>query len=304
MKDRALLTGASGFLGNQMLQVLSANYQFITVGRSAGSENHFQLDLSKNVTNNFPAFKLVIHCAGKAHVVPGTAAEEAEFYNVNLQGTINLCQSLLDSDAVPEAFIFISTVAVYGVDAGNLIREEHALDGVTPYAKSKIQAEQYLQNWAKKHQVRLSIFRLPLIAGPNPPGNLGAMIKGIRSSRYLSIGKATAKKSIVWAADVADLIPVAAATAGIFNLTDGRHPSFRELEICIATALEKKTPPAIPMFAARIMGRVGDLLGKRAPVNTNKLRKITSTLTFDDQKARKMLNWKPSDVIEKLSLTI
>lgn len=304
MKDRALLTGASGFLGTQILQVLSASYEFFTVGRNAGTENHFQLDLSKNTTNNFPSFKLVIHCAGKAHVVPKTPAEEAEFYDVNLQGTINLCQSLVDADAVPEAFIFISTVAVYGVDEGTLIKEEHALDGNTPYAKSKIQAEQYLQDWAEKHQVRLSIFRLPLIAGPNPPGNLGAMIAGIRSSRYLSIGKAMARKSIVWAADVAELIPVAAGTAGIYNLTDGRHPSFRELEICIATALKKKTPPAIPMLAARMMGRVGDLLGKRAPVNTSKLRKITSTLTFDDQKAGKMLGWKPSDVIEKLSATI
>lgn len=307
MKDSALLTGASGFLGKQILDVLSIHYDFSIIGRSAlksDNKRYFQLDLAKEKTKDLPSFKLVIHCAGKAHVVPRTPEEEDEFYQVNLQGTINLCDSLVNSNAIPESFVFMSTVAVYGVDNGELIVEDHPLDGKTPYAKSKILSEKYLLEWSEKHNVRLLILRLPLIAGPNPPGNLGAMIRGIATSRYLSIGKAGAHKSIVWANDIAELIPSAAKVGGIFNLTDGKHPSFRELEICIAAALGKKVPASIPLAIAKVIGRVGDLLGKRAPINSEKLSKITSTLTFDDRKARVLLNWNPSGVIEKLSAVL
>jgi nucleoside-diphosphate-sugar epimerase len=303
MKDGILLTGASGFLGTQLLHTLQPRYTVTTVGRTALSSHarHLQLDLATEKTGTLSPQKAVIHCAGKAHVVPRTAEEEEAFYRVNVQGTVHLCESLVSSGAIPEYFVFISTVAVYGVDEGTLISEQHPLNGETPYAKSKIRAEQFLSGWCSQHNVRLLILRLPLIAGPQPPGNLGAMIKGIASGKYLSIGKAAARKSVVWASDVAEIVPHAMLMGGIFNLTDGYHPSFRELETCIAGALNKKVPMAIPMGVARMIAGVGDLLGKRAPVNTDKLRKITSTLTFDDRKARKELNWRPSRVIDKLS---
>ncbi|WP_409994862.1 NAD-dependent epimerase/dehydratase family protein [Chitinophaga pinensis] len=182
-----------------------------------------------------------------------------------------------------------------------MINELHPLNGDSPYARSKIQAEHYLTEWCGQRDVQLLILRLPLIAGPEPPGNLGAMIRGISSGRYLSIGEAAARKSVVWAGDVAAVIPVAMKEGGVYNLTDGYHPSFRELETCIATALKKKPPSAIPMGMAKVIAGVGNLLGKRAPVNSDKLRKITSTLTFDDGKARRAFNWQPSRVIDKLS---
>ena len=49
----------------------------------------------------------------------------------------------LEKVGVPKALVFISTVAVYGRDFGELITELHPLNGNTPYAKSKIMAEKY-----------------------------------------------------------------------------------------------------------------------------------------------------------------
>ncbi|QHS58246.1 NAD-dependent epimerase/dehydratase family protein [Chitinophaga agri] len=307
MKDNAhaLITGASGFLGGMILDRLSDTYHFTTIGRKAvNAPVHLQMDLAREIRADIPVQQVVIHCAGKAHAVPRTAAEEKAFYEVNLDGTINLCRSLEASGAVPSSMVFISTVAVYGLDEGELVSEAHCLKGNTPYGKSKIAAEQFLTQWATEQHVQLLVLRLPLIAGINAPGNLGAMIKGIASSRYMSIGNATARKSIVWAGDVADLIPQVQGKEGVYNLTDGRHPSFRELETCIASALKKKQPVAIPVQLARLIGYAGDMLGRYAPVNSDKLRKITSTLTFDDTKAREQLGWNPSSVIEKLSTAL
>jgi GlcNAc-P-P-Und epimerase len=161
-------------------------------------------------------------------------------------------------------------------------------------------AEEWLHEWAVKNNIRLSILRLPLVAGPNPPGNLGVMIKGITSGRYLSIGEANARKSMVGAEDIAYIIPQLAQKGGVYNLTDGYHPSFGELERNIAFALGKKPPVKVSLFFAKVLAFFGNFLGNKSPVNSDKLKKITSTLTFDDTKARVLLNWRPNSVLDKL----
>jgi len=303
-KDKYLVTGGNGFFGSILTRCLKqAGNNVCLLGRSAGNDLAFDIATKFDLPAGLE-FNTVIHAAGKAHIVPRTAQEGDEFFKVNFEGTQNLCHALEKLTDRPSAFVFISTIAVYGVDEGAGISESHALNGKTPYAKSKIMAEEWLQEWASKNQVKLGILRLPLIAGPNPPGNLGAMISGIRKGRYFSIGNASAKKSIVWAEDIAGIIPQVAREGGAFNLTDGYHPSFGELEKTIAHALGKKDPMKIPATLARFIGRTGDILGNASPINTNKLKKITSTLTFDDSKARQLLNWNPSPVLEKLPCTL
>ncbi len=295
-----LITGASGFLGGIINNSLKESGNNIhSLGRSTSN------DICVDITHETPvlndSFDIIIHCAGKAHSVPKTLEEEKEFYDVNYQGTINICKAIDKLEIKPRAFIFISTIAVYGLDTGIGITEECPLLGSTPYAKSKIQAEAYLQTWAKEKNITLGILRLPLIAGPNPPGNLGAMIKGIKTGSYLSIGNASSKKSVVWAEDVASIIPKLSEIGGIYNLTDTYHPTFGELEKAISKALGKKSPMKIPLSAARLLGKIGDLIGSRAPINSDKINKITSSLTFDDSKAREKLFWKPTKVLNKIS---
>jgi GlcNAc-P-P-Und epimerase len=295
---KILLTGASGFLGSVMKKHFqSLQAVVITLGRNAN--NDIQKDL--NEVTALPLVDIVVHAAGKAHIVPKTKAEADDFFTVNLEGTKKLCAALETN--LPKAFVFISTVAVYGVDEGTMIDEAHALNGTTPYAKSKIEAEQFLQNWCAAKQVKLSIFRLPLIAGPKAPGNLGAMINDIQSGKYFRIGNGDAKKSIVMASDVAAIIPHAAAIGGIYNLTDGYHPSFKELEENFAKQLGGKSIKTIPLFIATMAGWVGDVFAF-FPINSNKRRKITATLTFADQKAKDNLNWQPNKVLDKYKIEI
>jgi nucleoside-diphosphate-sugar epimerase len=301
MFKKALITGASGFLGSIISNSLrNLNYQVKTLGRS--KENDFSIDLAEE---NFKldineVFDIVIHVAGKAHFIPTTQKERQAFYNTNFEGTKRLCNLLVSSKTVPKSFIFISSVSVYGVYEGELISEEHPLNGADPYAQSKILAEEWLQTWANDNKVILSILRLPLLVGPNPPGNLGAMIKGIKSGKHVSIGNANAKKSMVLAEDIVKIIPALEVRGGIYNLTDGHHPSFGELEKVISSAIGKNPPMKIPMGIAQIIAFIGDLIGRKSPINRDKLRKITSTLTFDDSKARKMLGWRSTPVVQQL----
>lgn len=294
-----LFTGASGFLGRNLCSLLKKEYEISTVGLN------LQDDYYINIAQNVPVFRerydVVLHAAGKAHSVPKTEEEKQLFFDVNLQGTKNLCVALEKSN-IPRTFIFISTVAVYGCDAGEEITEEHPLLGTTPYALSKIQAEQYLQSWCDKHQVTLGIIRPSLIAGPNPPGNLGAMIQGIKQGRYLCVGGGCCQKSVLMVQDIARLIPLLAEKGGTYNVCDTYQPTFRELEIIIAKQLGKGVPLSIPYWLAKGMALVGDCIGKRAPINSLKLKKVTESLTFSNAKAVRELGWKPMSVLNNFKI--
>lgn len=296
-----LITGATGFLGREIVNKMNFHkIPFITLGQSAGNT------MRCNLANEIPEIQeveLVIHAAGKAHSVPKTDEEKADFFKVNVQGTKNLLASL-DTNQSLKKFVFISSVAVYGLTGGSEIDENTPLNANDAYGKSKIEAELIIQNWCKAKNIEYYILRLPLIAGANPPGNLGAMIKALKKGFYFSIGQADVKKSMVLASDVAELIPKLNGTSGIYNLTDGCHPTFDELEKGLAKTLSVKNPLKIPQTVATLIAKIGDILGNKSPINSQKLKKIQSTLTFSDLKARTELGWNPSRVLDNLEKTL
>ena len=57
----------------------------------------------------------------------------------------------------------------------------------------------------------------------------------------------------------------------------------------------------MPLSIAKAVGFMGDFLGSKAPINSQKLKKITADLTFDDSKA-KSVGWKPRKVLDWFSI--
>jgi nucleoside-diphosphate-sugar epimerase len=294
-----LLTGSSGFLGKIVREKLTPNYKVLTLGRDKFHE--FKVDDLINISY-LPLLKqdidAVVHIAGLAHIKLKKNQGNLKYDYVNYKGTKSLCEWIENSNSKPKFFIYISSASVYGLDYGNQITEDSPSNGKTPYAISKLKAEQYLLEWGKKLNINVLILRLPLVVGSNPPGNLGKMINGIKRGTYFSIAGGRARKSMVLADDVAELIAACPDVNGIYNLTDGYHPSFAELESMICEQLKKPKPFNMPLGLAKILGKIGDLI-PLFPVNTDTINKITQDLTFSDLKARHELGWNPSRVIDK-----
>lgn len=298
--QQVLLTGANGFLGKYINEALVlAGWQVSTLGRKNAT-------VICNLALEEPVLKQslngVVHAAGMAHFLPQTPEEEKSFFDLNVEGTKRLCNALSELAVLPEFFVFISSVSVYGVEDGRNIAEDSELNGKSPYALSKIQAEAYLTKWCADNGVILSILRLPLVVGHNPPGNLGAMINAIKKNFYFNIGNGNARKSMVMASDVGKWIPVIAPIGGVYNLSDGYNPSFLELSALISKQLGKRLPLSIPQWLALPLAFGGSLMGNRSPLNTEKLRKISATLTFDDAKARKAFGWNPQRVLDSFKI--
>ena len=299
MMEKLLFTGGTGFLGKNVMPILETNYEVTTCGITP--DDMIKANLAKEVPELGQHYDVVLHACGKAHVVPRTEAEKQAFFDVNYQGTVNLCAAL-EKVGVPKALVFISTVAVYGCEAGKLITEEHPLNGEIPYAKSKIMAEEYLTQWCGKNGVVLGILRPSLLAGKNAPGNLGAMVNGIRKGFYLNIAGGKVKKSTLMAEDIAHLLPLVAEKGGVYNVCDTYQPTFGQIAESVARQLGKRKPISIPYWMAWCMAKVGDLLGSKAPINSLKLKKITESLTFSNDKARKELGWEPMDVLKNYKI--
>jgi len=286
---KIILTGASGFLGKILFSSLCRDYEVISLGR--GKNNKVIADLTIEVPK-LPSCDLIIHAAGKAHVVPKSDEEAAEFYNVNFRGTQHL---LMGITKLPKSLIFISSVSVYGLEQGEMINEDAPLMGSTPYAKSKIAAEQLVLEWGERNNVPVLVLRLPLIVGKNAPGNLGAIIRAIQRGYYRRIGQGNARKSMVLAQDLASFLPTWTKKSGIFNLTDGVHPAISQLDDYLAQFFGKKVK-SLPIGLLRFLAKLGDSLSF-FPFNSSRLSKLELSLTFSDFKAQRELGWNPRPVI-------
>ncbi len=281
------ITGSSGFLGSNFKTILGNNGLILTC------------PLRENIASelkNVSQLELLIHCAGKAHSTKVSFKEEKAFFDSNVELTKRLTSIISENAIRVNTFVFISTVAVYGIEEGNQITEEFPLNGQSVYACSKILAEEHLVQWAKNQDVNLVILRLPLIFGDNAPGNLGAMEKAIKGRYYFQIGTGSARRSMIHVKQLAEFIPNLIGKSGIYNLTDGYHPTYAEVANRFGK-LHGRRIKSLSLDIIRPIARIGDLLPK-FPLNSYRLSKLNQTLTFNDQEARKELGWKGSNALE------
>lgn len=291
------LTGSSGFLGSVIKEVLlkSPNVDLLETNQVDGKS-----DFTKLLPAFVKSYDIIIHCAGKAHFKPKNIEEDVIFDEVNFRGTLNLLKALEKNP--PKMFVFISSVSVYGLNSGIKIDESCPLAATDPYGISKINAEKAIIEWSIKRNVRYSILRLPLVVSKNPPGNLGAMIKGLKNKYYFNIDGGHAIKSMVFASDIANYILKIAITGGIYNLTDRKHPSFYSLSKLIARQLGINYVLNMPFWLAYLFGKIGDFMGPNFIITSEKVVKITSSLTFNDDLAVRNFGWAPQSIIDKFKV--
>jgi nucleoside-diphosphate-sugar epimerase len=169
-----LFTGSNGFVGSNIIDLFISNHNHVYTLSKKNS--YYNIDLSTTIPILPIKFDLVIHAAGIAHIVSNTKDLNKYIYETNVNATKNLLKSL-DSSHYPASFIFLSSVAVYGLEYGINIKEANILNGETAYAKSKITCENLIIDWCNKNNVTCTVLRLPLLVGKDPKGNLESLIK-------------------------------------------------------------------------------------------------------------------------------
>ncbi len=290
-----VITGSSGYLGSHILNTFSSG-QTYTIGRNENCYEKIDLSTEKPTFYNVEFIDSILHVSGKAHFLPKTKFEENVFFEVNVVGTQNLLKGIdnwfLEESGrkYPKQFVFISTVAVYGLEEGIDISEDQVLEPISAYGKSKLEAEKLVLDWGKEHGVNIMILRLPLIFGFGAPGNLGAMEKAIQKGYYFRIGSGNAVRSMVDVEQLSDfLVNLDGSESGIYNLVS-YHRSFKEVEQIFSDKFHKRIK-VIPSWMAKFAAKLGDMI-PGFPLNSYRLKKLESSLTFDCSKAEQQLGWK------------
>ncbi|MDB4222410.1 SDR family oxidoreductase [Granulosicoccus sp.] len=300
MTTNTLITGWNGFFGSILCSNLDANgTNIVRCGRVEGSDIKADLALSPPVIDG--DIQRVIHSAG---VTPGPTRpiNTSNLFTIgNVQGTSNLLTGL--SSNKPESFVLISSASVYGKISGNLIEESAPLLATSEYAKSKRDSELLVAEWCDKHNIALTIVRLPLVVGVGAPGTLGQLINAIRKRRFVIPGDGSARKSMVLATDVADWLVNNPSIEGTFNLTDQQDPSYAEICDAITHQLQIKKVPRVPASMMKAASWLGDsggaILKKPLPYNTLVHTQLTQSLTFSCE-AAKAQGWNPNSVLENI----
>ena len=293
MKKSLLLIGATGFIGRSLFTQLSDKYDIVTVGRS---NSDIICDLTKSKIDILNVYDLVIIAAGIAHINTEKISKKGKLYIENIKIIQNIISSF-SKEFTPTKVLYLSSVSVYGLSYGELIDETYSCVPQCEYGKAKLKSEQLLNIWASDSNLLLTIFRLPLVVGEFPPGNLKAMEIAIKSGYYFNIKDNLAKKSMVLTSDISKFLTLATNIGGIYNLTDGYNPTVNEFSNQIALYFKKRKPVLLPLFLLKFAALIGDFLPFFSPLNSYRLSKLTETLTFSDNKARSKFGWEPKCVL-------
>lgn len=299
VKQKVLITGATGFLGQTLTGKLYADgYPVVAAVRRESALLELDVDSVKvgyisaqtDWQHALNKVDVVIHCAARAHVMGDTAADPlAEFRQVNTAGTLNLVRQA--ATAGVRRFVFISSIKVNGEKTEDRpFSPEDRFVPTDPYGLSKYEAEQGLLAVAKKIGMEVVIIRPTLVYGLGVKGNFSSLLKWMKRGIPLPFGAIHNQRSLV-ALDnlvsfIAHCVNHPKAANEIFLISDGEDVSTTELLQKVSRAFGKRAlllpiPVSLMTFSAK-------LLGKADVIN-----RLFGSLQVDSSKTYELLGWKP-----------
>lgn len=294
---KIIVTGASGFVGTNLSAYLE-NRDFTVLPLSLrGSEWENKIDKSVDA---------IIHLAGKAHDTSNTSAAE-EYFRVNRDLTIELFQEFLNSDI--RDFFYFSSVKAVADTVDGVLTEEVVPNAITPYGKSKLEAEVYLLSQKIPEGKRVFIIRPCMIHGPGNKGNLNLLYKIVEKGIPWPLAAFHNERSFLSIDNLSFLIlQMLNSTSlknGVYNFADDTPLSTNDLVGLISKVLGRKQKLwKIPAGIIKAGVKIGDVLP--LPLNSERLKKLTESYVVTNQKIKKALgiNQLPLTAKEGLEITI
>lgn len=318
-----LLTGATGFVGSAIASELSSNEKMnlycLSSKQAVGVSNSAEyksVDITEydsfSALENIKELNAVIHCAGLAHQFDGGASER--FFDVNVEGTRNVLRFAAETGV--KHFVQISSVSVYGNVSQDANKkhtdskksETDACAPETPYAKSKLAAEELAINYCGENKIALTILRLATVIGEGDRGNVFRLIKAIDENKFLMIGRGDNCKTLIYKRDVAKACrlilekkDLSDKAVEIFNV--GAEPvPMKTVVYEISNSLSKKRRRFyIPLkMVETSLNVLGALFPAKIIKNlSDTLSKWTSDEQFSSEKIESRYRFKPETTISE-----
>lgn len=206
-----LITGGAGFLGiNLVRHLLARGHRVVTLDiadfdypeRSLIVEIKGDIRDRARVDEAMQGVDIVIHTAAALPLY-----SEQDIMTTDLDGTRNVIDSAFKQGV--ERFVHVSSTAVYGIPDHHPLCEDDKLDGVGPYGKAKILAEELCLEYRRKG-MSVPIIRPKSFIGPERLGVFALFYDWARDGRgFPMIGSGNNRYQLLDVEDLCDAIYLA-----------------------------------------------------------------------------------------------
>jgi UDP-4-keto-D-QuiNAc 4-reductase len=296
-----LVTGANGFVGHAVVERLLRDGVGVRAATRAAADRSLGgtqalpgLDLARGTdwSTALRGIDAVVHCAARVHVMREQDADPlAAFRRINVDGTLALAEQA--AAAGVRRFVFVSSIGVNGAATASAqpFRADDAPAPHSPYAQSKLEAEQALQALAARCALQCVVVRPPLVHGPGAPGNFARLLRAVRGGWPLPFGAVDGnRRSLVALDNLVDLLLLCtrhpAAAGQTFLVSDGCDLSTAALLRRLGVAVGR--PARLWPVPGALLHGAASLLGRR-----DLAQSLLGSLQVDITKTRQLLGWVP-----------
>ena len=294
---RILVTGADGFIGSHVCESLVKSgydvtaFVFYNSFNSWGWLDNIDIKIKKNlriingdirdhdlIYNSTKKIDCIIHLAALISI-PYSYNTPESFIQTNILGTYNILNSSFKNNV--SKIIHTSTSEVYGTVKKLPISESGSLNAQSPYAASKISADQIALSYYKSYDLPVTILRPFNTFGPRQSARaiIPNIITQINSRKKIQLGNIKPKREFNYIDDTVDAFKLSLFNKKIIgeviNIGNGYNISILDLFNKISKIMNKKS---------------------KIQINKERIRKVESevmNLKANNQKAKKLLNWRP-----------
>ena len=326
MKEKILITGASGFIGSFIVEeALKRDFEVWAAVRRSSSKQFLQdgrihlieLDLNskERLTEQMKdcRFDYVVHAAGVTKCL-----NKADFHRINTEGTQHLVEALMALRMPLKRFVYLSSLSIMGA-----IREQQPYEEIresdtprpnTAYGKSKLEAERWLEQLNEelklKHEEPFPyvILRPTGVYGPRERDYF-MMAKSIKAHTDFAVGYRQQDITFVYVEDVVQAVFLAiekGQTGRKYFLSDGEVYQSSTFSNLIHRELGSPWWIRItaPLWLLRIITfcgeYVGHLTGKVTALNNDKYNIMRQrNWRCDIEPARRELGYEPKVKLEE-----
>ncbi len=275
-KDKKVfVTGATGFIGSQLIKKLSLFGADITAflhGDEGSLRNTKNIKIIKgDITEeilNLDCFDYIFHTAAIVGNTKCSRKKEAAFL-VNVKGTENLLKRAPDKI---KKFVYLSTSYIYGNKPN--AHEEDIPSPLDLYSETKFLGEEEVRSYSKAHNIPISIIRISNTYGPGQKsGIVPLFIQKIKENQELVVSDST--RDFIYIDDViSGILFIASKGEGIYNLGSGKEETIKGLAEILMKKLNK---------ISNIKIDDNDEI-KRNYLNITKIKKLGWTLEYTLEK--------------------
>ncbi|MGB6852465.1 MAG: NAD-dependent epimerase/dehydratase family protein [Thermoanaerobaculia bacterium] len=304
--ERALVTGAGGFLGSHLALALAANGYSVTALdidlerlRRLPTPAHLEL-IDGDVTDPevqrraLEGVGLVFHLAA-AHL--GVSQSEQAFRRINVGAVEGLVARSRETGV--GRFVHCSSVGVYGRIRNPPADEETPCHPELVYERTKLEGESVVLD-AMRSGLPAVILRPVWVYGPGCP-RTEKLFRALRKGRFVLAGGGQNLRHCIYVRDMTEAFQRAAAADSaigqVIVVGDDRAVTVRHLVDEMARLADVRRPKSVPLallyvaaLAAEWGGRV---LGREPPISRRTLRFFTANTAFDTGRARALLGFEP-----------